>query len=201
MIFHFTLFMNKTRSFRLLSKKMSGIKKWIVKEPYLDLKCGLGEAPYFESKTNTVRFVDIKKKQLHTVSLSHGPSSLQTLQLDMPVGVTADIEGVDPAKKILVGGKHGIYVLDRETGKYESLKKFYDSEEKDARLRSNDGAVDSSGRFWIGTMNDFWVGEPQAEGKSMRQFLFFHVFLSFIRSFYLQLTHVLSLNATPNFDP
>lgn len=83
----------------------------------------------------------------------------------MPVGVTADIEGVDSKKAILVGGKHGLYVLDRETGKYVLLKRFYDSEEKDERLRSNDGAVDPQGRFWIGTMNDFWVGEPQAEGE------------------------------------
>lgn len=78
-----------------------------MEEPYLDLQCGLGEAPFYEQATNSLRFVDIKKKQLHTVSLAQGPSSLKTLQLDMPVGVTADIEGVDPTKNILVGGKHG----------------------------------------------------------------------------------------------
>jgi len=82
----------------------------------------------------------------------------------MPVGVTADIEGVDSKKKILVGGKSGVYILDRETGKTVLLKRFYDSEDNDKRLRSNDGAVDPQGRFWIGTMNDFWVGAPQAEG-------------------------------------
>lgn len=143
---------------------MTEYQTWKVSEPWLDIHCGLGEAPYYEAATNTLRFVDIKKKRLHTVSLTEGPSSLKTLQLDMPIGVTADIEGVDPSKKILVGGKQGIYILERETGKYELLKRFYDSEEKDDRLRSNDGAVDPQGRFWIGTMNDFHVGEPQAEG-------------------------------------
>jgi sugar lactone lactonase YvrE len=143
---------------------MTDYQTWKVTEPWLDIHCGLGEAPCYEAATNTLRFVDIKKKRLHTVSITEGPSSLKTLQLDMPVGVTADIEGVDPTKKILVGGKHGIYILDRETGKYGLLKRFYDSEEKDDRLRSNDGAVDPQGRFWIGTMNDFHVGEPQAEG-------------------------------------
>ena len=83
----------------------------------------------------------------------------------MPVGVTADIEGVDPAKKILIGGKSGVCVLDRETGEYEMLKRFHDSQENDERLRSNDGAVDPQGRFWIGTMNDFCVGRPQSEGR------------------------------------
>jgi sugar lactone lactonase YvrE len=144
---------------------MAGIKTWTVTEPYLNIHCGLGEGPYYEAATNSLRFVDLKKKQLHTVDLSVGPDSLKTLQLDMPVGVTADIEGVNPAKKILIGGKSGVCVLDRETGKYELLKRFYDSQESDERLRSNDGAVDPQGRFWVGTMNDFWVGRPQSEGE------------------------------------
>lgn len=145
---------------------MPEIQKWKVSEPYLDLHCGLGEAPFYERNTNTLRFVDIKKRHLHTFSLADGPSSLKTLQLDMPVGVTADIEGVDNTEKILVGGKHGIALLERKTGKYEYLKRFYDDGERDDRLRSNDGAVDSKGRFWIGTMNDFHVnhGIPQPEG-------------------------------------
>lgn len=68
----------------------------------------------------------------------------------MPVGVTADIEGVDYQKKILVGGKLGVAVLERETGKYTYLNRFYDEVDRDDRLRSNDGAIDSKGRFWIG---------------------------------------------------
>lgn len=71
---------------------------------------------------------------------------------------------MDPKTKILVGGKNGLYVLDRNTGAYHLLKRFYESEEKSDRMRSNDGAVDPKGRFWIGTMNDFWTGEPEAEG-------------------------------------
>lgn len=143
---------------------MAEFQRWKVTEPYLDIHCALGEGPYYESATNTLRFVDIKKHRLHTVDLSIGPESLKTLQLDMPVGVTADIEGVDASKKILVGGKSGICVLDRQTGKYELLKRFEDSNERDARIRSNDGAVDPSGRFWVATMNDFGV-ELRADGR------------------------------------
>ena len=143
-------------------------KTWTVTAPYLDIKCELGEAPYYEPETNTLRFVDIKMKQLHTVDLAVGPTSLKTLQLDMPVGVTANIEGVDPQDRILVGGKRGLYILERQTGRHKLLKRFYDSEENDERLRSNDGAVDPQGRFWIGTMNDFWVGKPQADGELMK---------------------------------
>lgn len=143
---------------------MSSIQTWTVTEPYVNPHCGLGEAPFYEPSTNTLRFVDIKKKRLHTINLRVGPSSLTTLQLDIPVGVTADIEGIDCTDRILVGGKSGIYVLRRSDGEMKLLKRFYDSEENDERLRSNDGAVDPKGRFWIGTMNDFWVGKPQSEG-------------------------------------
>ncbi|TVY46476.1 Uncharacterized protein LOCC1_G003474 [Lachnellula occidentalis] len=147
---------------------MAELKTWTVTEPYLNIHCDLGEGPFYEADRNTLRFVDIMKRHLHTVDLTVGPESLKTLQLDMPVGVTADIEGVDASKKILVGGKSGIYILERETGKHELLKRFYDTEEKDERLRSNDGAVDPEGRFWVGTMNDFWVGNPQPEGTVFR---------------------------------
>jgi len=143
---------------------MTEITKWTVTGPWLDIHCALGEGPFYEATTNTLRFVDIKKKQLHTVNLSQGPKSLKTLQLDMPVGVTADIEGVDPKEKSLIGGKSGIYILERKTGNVELLKRYYDTEGKDERLRSNDGAVDPQGRFWVGTMNDFWLGECFPEG-------------------------------------
>ncbi|PBP20523.1 hypothetical protein BUE80_DR008615 [Diplocarpon rosae] len=146
----------------------SSFQRWTVTEPYLDLHCALGEGPYFEESQHRLRFVDIIKKQLHTIDLALGPQSLTTLQLDMPVGVTADIEGLDARQKILVGGKSGLYILDRETGKCELLQRFYESEETGDRLRSNDGAVDPQGRFWVGTMTDFGVGEPQAEGALFR---------------------------------
>jgi len=145
---------------------MANIQRWVVTEPWLNIHCSLGEGPYYEPATNTLRFVDIIKRQLHTVGIAEGPRSLRTLQFDQPVGVTADIEGVDPSKKVLVGGKGGIYILERDTGKMELLKRFYDVQhkERDEGLRSNDGAVDPQGRFWVGTMNDFHVSPLRNEG-------------------------------------
>lgn len=143
---------------------MSEIQKWTVTEPYLNIHCGLGEAPYYEAERNTLRFVDIKNKRLHTVDLSVGPESIKTSQFEVSVGVTADIEGVDSSEKIIVGGKSGIYFLERKTGKLELVKKFHEEEGKSERIRSNDGAVDPAGRFWVGAMNDFWIGPPKDEG-------------------------------------
>lgn len=144
-------------------------QEWTVTEPYLDLHCGLGEGPFYEAATNTLRFVDIKKKALHTVDLAKGPDSLTTLQLDTPISVTADIRGVDPKDKILVGVKYGIAVLDRKTGEYEYVTRFGAAEgsnkgSDNERLRANDGAADPDGRFWLGNMTDFGMGDFKPEG-------------------------------------
>jgi hypothetical protein len=139
-------------------------QQWHVSEPYLETHCSLGEGPYYEPATNTLRFVDIIKKQLHTVSLTEGPSSLKTLQFDESVTVTADIDGRDPQDALLIGAKQGLAVLDRKTGKYDYVTKF--GEAKGERIRSNDGAVDPNGRFWLGTMTDFGMGPFQPEGES-----------------------------------
>ncbi|SPO04475.1 related to senescence marker protein 30 [Cephalotrichum gorgonifer] len=144
---------------------MADFQVWTVTEPYLEPHCKLGEGPFYEAATNTLRFVDIIQKRLHTVNLTEGPSSLTTLQLDAPVTVTADIEGVDPTDKILIGIKHGLAVLDRKTGTYEYVSRLGGEEGNDnERVRTNDGAADPSGRFWLGTMTDFGKGEFKPEG-------------------------------------
>lgn len=142
-------------------------QEWTVDKPYLNLHCKLGEGPYYEETTNSLRFVDIINKRLHTVSLTAGPDSVRTLQLDTPVTVTADVEGHAPQDKILIGAKYGIALLDRKTGAYEYVSRFsaaHDDGTDNERLRSNDGAVDPHGRFWLGSMTDFGKGDIQAEG-------------------------------------
>ncbi|GAP91147.2 putative SMP-30 Gluconolaconase LRE-like region [Rosellinia necatrix] len=155
------------------------LQEWHVSEPYLHIGCALAEGPFYEAATGSLRFVDIKKGRVHWVRLSEGPGSLTTVQLDGPVTVTSDIEGVDPRERILVGLKHGLAVLDRATGGYEYVARFFppsssssssssssaegegegkekkkEEEEPGSRLRSNDGAADPHGRFWLGSMTD-----------------------------------------------
>lgn len=141
---------------------MSEFQVWTATEPFVEPHCKLGEGPFHETESNTLRFVDIIQHRLHSVSLAEGAASLTTLQLDSPVTVTADIEGVDPREKILIGIKYGLAVLDRKTGAYEYVARL---EPKDERVRTNDGAADPRGRFWLGTMTDFNLGEFQPEGK------------------------------------
>ena len=145
---------------------MRKTKKYKITEPYLDLNCGLGEAPFWEESRDSLRFVDIVKKKLHTVDLSKGPSSHKELDLDFPITTTADIKGND--NEFIFGGKEGYGVMNRNTGETRLLKKMWsDADRKDddggkpgigknreERMRSNDGAVDAKGRYFVGTMND-----------------------------------------------
>ncbi|MCJ1471750.1 hypothetical protein MMC13_000390 [Lambiella insularis] len=139
------------------------IQRWT---PYIPLECGLGEAPFYEA-TNHVRFVDIVKKKLHIVDISQGPSSLITLDLQDAVGITADIEGAE-GEEIIVGAKYGYATVNRKTGALSYLKKFFDDPEQAKKMRSNDGAVDTSGRFWVGTMCDPTVTDPTDVGVVFR---------------------------------
>ncbi|RFU73091.1 hypothetical protein TARUN_9165 [Trichoderma arundinaceum] len=147
----------------------TGFQQWKVEKPWLELKCALGEGPFYEKETNSVRLVDIKKKQVLSFSVTDDgdASSLKTVQLDTCPTVTVDIEGVDPQDRILLGVKHGIAVLDRQTGTYELLAKFNDQKSTE-RIRANDGAADPHGKFWLGSMTDFEYGEPQPEGVLAR---------------------------------
>lgn len=152
---------------------MASLKEWKIEKPWLETGCGLGEGPFFEKETNSIRFVDIKNKRIHWAPLSGDTASVETLQLNVSVGVTSNIAGVDPRERILIGIKNGIAVLDRKTGKYDLLAEFAKPNE---RLRGNDGAADPHGRFWFGNMTDFGFGgcEPEGslnlfEGKSLKE--------------------------------
>jgi sugar lactone lactonase YvrE len=145
---------------------MPEVKKYKIDEPYLDLKCGLGEGPFWEKDRNTLRFVDIVKRKIHFINLDEGPKSHRQLDLDFNVGTTADIEGND--KEFVFGGKFGYGILNHETGESKWIKHMWTDEErkddgggkpkvgnnKEERMRSNDGAVDVRGRYFVGAMND-----------------------------------------------
>ena len=148
--------------------KMSTIKQYKVTEPWLKTSCGLGEAPFWDKKSNTLRFVDIVKKQLHVVDLKDGPSSHRVIELPFSIGTTANIEGND--EEFIFGGKEGYGIMNKNTGEPKYIKKFWSDEEVQSgrahRSRSNDGSVDSRGRYYVGTMNDpTVVDEPGPEGE------------------------------------
>ncbi|KAK8173870.1 hypothetical protein IWX90DRAFT_156539 [Phyllosticta citrichinensis] len=150
---------------------MTDIQVYTIDEPYVKLDCGLGEAPYWEQSTNTLRFVDIIKQRVHVVQLDQGPSSHKILaELDVSIGTTADVKGND--EHFVFGGKHGYGFFHRKTGAYKYIHKYWTDDEvasgKEKLYRGNDGAVDSEGRFWVGTMNDPLVKAPTPTGTLFR---------------------------------
>lgn len=138
-------------------------------QPFLNTGCGLGEAPFWEESTNTLRFVDIVKEKLHTVDLNKGPSSHVEVPLDISIGITADLEGDQASGKFAFGGKHGYGIFDRQTAEHHYITRYWSGEsdqaEKEHAMRGNDGAVDSHGRFWVGTMCDPKVKSPTDIGE------------------------------------
>ena len=145
---------------------MGEIENYTVTEPYINLGCGLGEGPFYDAPRNQLRFVDIVKKKLHTIDLSEGPSSHKQFDLDFSIATTANIEGNDD--EFVFGGKLGYGIMNKDTGKTRWISHMWTDAERvddgggkpgvgknrEERMRSNDGAVDPKGNYWVGTMND-----------------------------------------------
>lgn len=161
----------------LLGSEMGTIQEWTVEKPWVEARCALAEGPFYEKQTDALRFIDIKKKQLlyvHNVSSASASESVakrdvEVIQLDVAPSVTADIEGIDPRERIVLGVKYGVALFDRNTGHYTMLINFHDDpDQPDERIRANDGAADPQGRFLLGSMTDFGLGPFQPEGALFR---------------------------------
>ncbi|KAH6664664.1 hypothetical protein B0J14DRAFT_706417 [Halenospora varia] len=150
------------------------MKQWVLKKPYLEIKGNLLEAPFYDEQTGQARFIDIIEKVLYTFQPSKGPESLKKIKTQETIGVTANLHGSN--SEIIAGARHGLAKLNPTTGSLSYLCKFWphhspEISQKHAtspppshplshsnylftRMRSNDGAVDSRGRFWVGTLNE-----------------------------------------------
>ncbi|OJJ45857.1 hypothetical protein ASPZODRAFT_26466 [Penicilliopsis zonata CBS 506.65] len=118
-------------------------------KPFLYLQGNLLEGPLYDPATKLLRFIDIYEDKLYLVN----GTEVKIVSTESTLGVTANIKG---SKEYLVGARHGVATMTDE-GKITYLKKYWDvyiDGDKEYRMRSNDGAVDSHGRFWVGTMND-----------------------------------------------
>ncbi|KAH6018179.1 hypothetical protein HBI83_120190 [Parastagonospora nodorum] len=150
---------------------MPEVKKWEITEPWLRMNCSLGEGPFWEDDTNTLRFLDVEKCKVHRVDLNVGQSSLKVIKdFDISIGCTADIEG-NPSE-FAFAGKYGYGIANKQTGEYRWIKKVWSEDEikagKHEKYRGNDGAVDSQGRFWAGFMFDPLVSDWDEHGALFR---------------------------------
>lgn len=150
---------------------MVAVAKYEITEPWLDTHCSLGEGPFWEEDTNTIRFLDVEKQKVFRVDVNAGPSSLKTVKdYDISMGCTADIEG-NPSEFVFAG-KYGFGIASKTSGEYRWIQRVWSPAEiasnKHEQFRGNDGAVDSQGRFWAGFMFDPLVTTMNSEGAVFR---------------------------------
>ena len=122
-------------------------------ELLLDAKATLGEGPVWDSKTQTLYWLDILEKRIY--------SGTQILaELDDPIGCLAPCKNGNLILA-LSGDKRRATIVDLELGSSQQAVLAALSEEP-ATNRINDGKCDPAGRFLVGTMD---MNEKDPNGK------------------------------------
>jgi len=111
-------------------------------EHILAVRCKLGEGPLWDWRTQVLHWVDIDLHRLHRFDPASGVHD----QAELPYAVAAI--GLRAAGDLIVATRHGF-----ATWKWtkRTLETILDPE-AGRPTRFNDGAVDSAGRFWAGTI-------------------------------------------------
>ncbi|WP_306256586.1 SMP-30/gluconolactonase/LRE family protein [Pararhizobium sp. IMCC21322] len=115
----------------------------------VEIKAKTGESPVWSKSKNALYFVDIVGGTIHCFSPSE--NRLSRWDFGQYVGCLAEKR----SGGLVVAAQHGIYSFDIETGGKDLVS---DIEAHLPDNRFNDGAVDSHGRLWAGTMKIPQIG-------------------------------------------
>ncbi|KAJ7783884.1 SMP-30/Gluconolaconase/LRE-like region-domain-containing protein [Mycena maculata] len=130
------------------------VKQIVVEHPFFKIGCTLGEGPVYDPDTSILHFVDIDEcKILHYNTVSF---ELQVEQFEEKVGCLAlrrDGPGLAGA------AAQGFALFEKGNSTMEYLCRPL-PEEYQRYTRYNDGACDSKGRFFAGTIYDQQRGVP-----------------------------------------
>ena len=113
-------------------------------EVALEAGAALAEGPRWDARTERLLWVDITGCALHRLDPATGED--EATPLPAMVGSAAPTEDPD---RVLVALADRLAVVDVRSGELEPL---VDIPHAHPGLRTNDGNVDPSGRFWVGTM-------------------------------------------------
>ncbi|CAL1679218.1 unnamed protein product [Lasius platythorax] len=128
---------------------------------------GLSEGPHWDHRTQKLYFVDIYNQYIRRLDTATGVVTSAYVEHG-PVGVVVPAE--DTSDKLVAGsGKDLVLVTwDGDEDKEKVPVKVLSSiEPSSSDTRVNDGKVDSSGRFWIGTMANEVNGEIASDKGSL----------------------------------
>ena len=122
----------------------------------VDAHAVVGEGPFWHQEEAVLYWVDITGKLVHR----YDPASGQDTTIDVGQAVGA----ARPRRSggLVLALQDGFAALDTATGRVEWLAEV---EKDDPTNRMNDGACDSAGRFWAGTMS---FTERQGAGSLYR---------------------------------
>ena len=111
----------------------------------LDAQAEIGESPLWVDAEDSLYWIDIKAPALYRTHLS----DLKTETWPLPADVGAF--ALDGRGRALMALRTGLYWLDLAT---HALTLQVSAPFNPSLIRFNEGACDSRGRFWIGTMTD-----------------------------------------------
>jgi sugar lactone lactonase YvrE len=110
----------------------------------VDAHADVGEGPFWHADEQALYWVDILERLVHRYDPARGE--------DTSVDVGQAVGAARPRAHggLVLAVQDGFAALDLSTGRVEMLAEI---EADDASTRMNDGACDSAGRFWAGTMS------------------------------------------------
>ena len=109
--------------------------------PLLELRCELGEGPFWDARTGRLHWVDILGCRLH--GCREDGSDLRSLAVQSHLGAAAPWPG-----GFIAATRDALGLLE-PSGAFRPLPQ---SPRLAPTLRFNDGKCDPAGRFWVGTM-------------------------------------------------
>ncbi|KAH0946127.1 hypothetical protein HN011_005681 [Eciton burchellii] len=120
-----------------------------VTEPY-----GLSEGPHWDHRTQKLYFVDIYNQYIRRLDTATGIVTSAYIEHG-PVGVVVPVD--DTTDQLVAGSGRDLILVTWDGDKNETktpVKVLCPVDTTHTQTRINDGKVDSSGRFWLGTMNN-----------------------------------------------
>lgn len=72
---------------------------------------------------------------MYVIDLAKGPDTVRIIDTKQPIGVTANIEGVDSSEVILAGAKDGVTKFNLKTGEHEYVAKYWSGPNAEDKTR------------------------------------------------------------------
>lgn len=112
----------------------------------LHTECLLGEGMVWSKQDNSLYWVDILRKRIHSYQLE----SKKSTYWELPGYVSKIVPWPDGSGKFLVAMQQGLAIWTKET---QDLTLVAELDSMDGQIRTNDGGVDPEGNFWFGMMH------------------------------------------------